>query len=67
MYKRLHYFLVIPVFLFLIVSIITNPVVASDDRTVYLSATEYDYPPFSVTDSGEADGFSVELLKAVAE
>ncbi len=34
---------------------------------IYLSGTEYDYPPFSVTDKGEADGFSVELLKAVAE
>jgi diguanylate cyclase (GGDEF)-like protein len=33
----------------------------------YKSATEYDYPPFSVTTSGEADGFSVDLLKAVAE
>lgn len=33
---------------------------------VYRSATEYDYPPFSVTSSGEADGFSVDLLKAVA-
>lgn len=29
------------------------------------SASEYDYPPFSiVTETGEADGFSVELLKA---
>ncbi|MBN2858982.1 MAG: PAS domain S-box protein [Sphaerochaetaceae bacterium] len=41
--------------------------ITEDARTVYLSATEYDYPPFSVTDEGEADGFSVELLKAVAE
>jgi len=40
---------------------------AGEIRTIYLSATEYDYPPFSVTDNGEADGFSVELLKAVAE
>ncbi len=32
-----------------------------------MSATEYDYPPFSVTDAGVADGFSVELLKAVAQ
>jgi diguanylate cyclase len=39
---------------------------AGEERTVYLSATEYDYPPFSVTDTGEADGFSVDLLKAVA-
>lgn len=29
------------------------------------SATEYDYPPFSVTSEGVADGFSVELLSAV--
>lgn len=40
---------------------------AGEERIVYLSATEYDYPPFSVTNRGEADGFSVELLKAVAE
>lgn len=39
---------------------------AGSDK-VYKSATEYDYPPFSVTSSGVADGFSVELLKAVAE
>ncbi|MDF2934458.1 MAG: sensor protein [Chryseobacterium sp.] len=39
---------------------------AENDR-VYQSGTEYDYPPFSVTSDGEADGFSVELLKAVAE
>ena len=36
-------------------------------KIVYRSATEFDYPPFSVTDEGKADGFSVELLKAVAE
>ncbi|MDA3840149.1 MAG: transporter substrate-binding domain-containing protein [Patescibacteria group bacterium] len=28
------------------------------------SATEYDYPPFSVINDGQADGFSVELLEA---
>ena len=33
----------------------------------YKSATEYDYPPFSVTTNDKADGFSVELLKAVAD
>ena len=33
----------------------------------YKSASEYDYPPFSVTDNGQADGFSVDLLKAVAQ
>lgn len=39
---------------------------SEQERTVYKSATEYDYPPFSVVTDGEADGFSVELLKAVA-
>ena len=34
---------------------------------IYKSATEYDYPPFSVTEDGQADGFSVEILKAVAD
>ena len=34
---------------------------------VYKSATELDFPPFSVTDAGTADGFSVDLLKAVAK
>lgn len=33
---------------------------------IYRSATELDYPPFSVIIDGKADGFSVELLKAVA-
>ena len=36
------------------------------NEIVYKSAAEYDYPPFSVVVDGEADGFSVELLKAVA-
>ena len=36
------------------------------DKIIYKSATEYDYPPFSVVTDGKADGFSVELLKAVA-
>ncbi len=40
--------------------------VAYADGEFYKSATEYDYPPFSVTDEGVADGFSVDLLKAVA-
>lgn len=38
----------------------------NQERTIYKSATEYDYPPFSVITDGKADGFSVELLKAVA-
>ncbi|MDF1618443.1 HD domain-containing phosphohydrolase [Petrocella sp. FN5] len=37
-----------------------------EEKIVYRSATEYDYPPFSVITDGKADGFSVELLKAVA-
>lgn len=44
---------------------LTYPVHA-DETLVLKSATEYDYPPFSVTSSGVADGFSVELLRAVA-
>lgn len=36
------------------------------EKVIYRSATEYDYPPFSVVRDGKADGFSVELLKAVA-
>ncbi|NCB41416.1 MAG: transporter substrate-binding domain-containing protein [Clostridia bacterium] len=39
---------------------------AQQEKLIYKSATEYDYPPFSVITEGEADGFSVELLKAVA-
>lgn len=39
----------------------------NNDKKVYRSAAEYNYPPFSVTDNGEANGFSVELLKAVAQ
>lgn len=39
----------------------------ADSTVIYKSATEYDYPPFSVTDAGVADGFSVELLEAVAD
>ncbi len=55
------------VFIFLIICASNVSVTYADDTTpVYLSATEYDYPPFSVTDGGQADGFSVELLKAVA-
>ena len=36
------------------------------NEIVFKSAAEYDYPPFSVVVEGKADGFSVELLKAVA-
>jgi len=40
--------------------------VLQEEEIVYRSASEYDYPPFSVVTDGKADGFSVELLKAVA-
>ena len=39
---------------------------SQQEKIVYRSASEYDYPPFSVVTDGKADGFSVELLKAVA-
>ena len=66
--KRTHTFFIL-VLIVLIISAVSVDAKADagEERTVYLSATEYDYPPFSVTDSGEADGFSVELLKAVAK
>ncbi len=60
-------FILYLVFTLLIITSIHVFADAGEERTVYLSATEYDYPPFSVTDSGHADGFSVDLLKAVAE
>ncbi|MFO7888295.1 MAG: transporter substrate-binding domain-containing protein [Eubacteriales bacterium] len=37
------------------------------ENHVYQDATEYYYPPFSVTSEGKADGFSVDLLKTVAQ
>jgi len=40
---------------------------SQQENIIYKSATEYDYPPFSVVTNGEADGFSVELLKSVAK
>ena len=51
--------------LFLFISIIS--LCFSEEIKIYKSATEFDYPPFSVTDKGIPDGFSVELLKSVAE
>ncbi len=53
--------------LFIALQILTFPIFVHASDIIYKSATEYDYPPFSVTDKGEADGFSVELLKAVAD
>jgi ABC-type amino acid transport substrate-binding protein len=51
----------------LVVLLLLVPVGSLASDGVYRSATEYDYPPFSVIKDGEADGFSVELLKAVAD
>ena len=39
---------------------------ADSHQIVLKSASEFDYPPFSIVNDGVADGFSVELLKAVA-
>jgi diguanylate cyclase (GGDEF)-like protein/PAS domain S-box-containing protein len=52
--------------LFSVILLSNTSYAAQQDNIVYKSATEYDYPPFSVVTNGEADGFSVELLKAVA-
>ncbi len=48
----------------LFIFLIFSPDLISAQETIK-SASEYDYPPFSiVTEKGEADGFSVELLRA---
>jgi len=40
----------------------------ADDRKNLRSASEFDYPPFAIVGAnGEADGFSVDLLKAASE
>lgn len=41
--------------------------VSENNKVILHSASEYDYPPYSVTKDGKADGFSVELLKCVVE
>jgi len=48
-----------------LITIFSHNIVLADERETYKSATEYDYPPFSVTTNNEADGFSVELLQEV--
>jgi len=41
---------------------------STDARTVLRSASELDYPPFAIVrPDGTADGFSVDLLKAVVK
>lgn len=51
--------------IFLFVTIFNYQIVLAEEKETYKSATEYDYPPFSVTTGGKADGFSVELLQEV--
>lgn len=62
-------FLKITFSFFLVFSVfgnISSTYALEQEKIVYQSASEYDYPPFSVVTDGKADGFSVELLKAVA-
>jgi PAS domain S-box-containing protein len=40
----------------------------AEERKTLLVGSESDYPPYAITsETGEADGFSVDLIKAVAE
>ncbi|WP_457552755.1 transporter substrate-binding domain-containing protein [Desulfobacula sp.] len=56
--QKIKYFYLLFIFL------IFSPNLIYAQKTIK-SASEYDYPPFSiVTEKGEADGFSVELLRA---
>ena len=56
----------IPLVLLVVAFFIISTTAYAEDE-VYQSATEFDYPPFSVANDGVADGFSVDLLKAVAK
>jgi two-component system, cell cycle sensor histidine kinase and response regulator CckA len=61
--------MMVRVFCLLIAGLFLNPLFAfeqvyAESRAVIKSASEPDYPPFSVVSSdGKADGFSVELLR----
>ncbi len=64
---------ILAVYLIIVLAAMAAPVSARGESRMQTaspgalrSATEYDYPPFSVTGGGAADGFSVELLRAVA-
>jgi len=48
----------------LVLIIIFNHIFAQD---VIRSASEYDYPPLALVKDGQADGFSVELLRAALD
>lgn len=55
-------------FLFLIFFVLFSPdLFAEQDARVYTVAAEYDYPPFATVSGGLPEGFSIELLSAVAQ
>ncbi len=58
---------IIVIFLSLLLALYSMPVIAELDKSIPIkSASEYDYPPFSIVNNdGSADGFSVELLTTV--
>lgn len=54
-------------FLLLIFFVLFSPdLFAEQDARVYTVAAEYDYPPFTTVSGGLPEGFSIELLRAVA-
>lgn len=56
------------IFLLLLLALTFNGIAAEatqHESKIVKSAAEYDYPPFSIVENGQADGFSVALLKAV--
>jgi len=54
--------------LLLFVSLTSAADVSSPKRPILKSASEQNYPPFAIVNKdGNADGFSVELIKAIAE
>jgi ABC-type amino acid transport substrate-binding protein len=53
--------------LLLIIFSICPSMAKDNSHAIIESASELDYPPFSIVQSdGSADGFSVDLLKAVS-
>lgn len=60
-------FFLFPLFFLFLTSLQAN-VYQYEEKKLLKSASELDYPPFSiVTEDNKADGFSVELLKSVAK
>jgi diguanylate cyclase len=64
--KYIHIFIITSLIVLIPSSFFSNLKIHADNHIVLESASEFDYPPFSVVTDGAADGFSVELLKAVA-